>query len=35
MKLLSTSESGAERKRSNELEINGENKRLKSSSSKP
>ncbi|KAG4097810.1 hypothetical protein H8356DRAFT_412454 [Neocallimastix lanati (nom. inval.)] len=35
MKLLSTTELGAERKRSNELEINGENKRLKSSSSKP
>ncbi|KAG4097811.1 hypothetical protein H8356DRAFT_1291734 [Neocallimastix lanati (nom. inval.)] len=32
MKLLSTTELGAERKRSNELEINGENKRLKSSS---
>jgi len=35
MKLLSTTESEAERKRSNELEINGENKRLRSSSSKP
>ncbi|KAL6602417.1 hypothetical protein U3516DRAFT_815693 [Neocallimastix sp. 'constans'] len=35
MKLLSTTKSEAERKRSNELEINGENKRLKSSSSKP
>ncbi|KAL6590773.1 hypothetical protein LY90DRAFT_709016 [Neocallimastix californiae] len=34
MKLLSTSES-AKRKRRNELEINSENKRLKSSSSKP
>ncbi|KAL6617961.1 hypothetical protein U3516DRAFT_779973 [Neocallimastix sp. 'constans'] len=32
MKLLSTTKSEAERKRSNELEINGENKRLKSSS---
>ncbi|KAL6594246.1 hypothetical protein U3516DRAFT_916491 [Neocallimastix sp. 'constans'] len=32
MKLLSTTKSEAERKRSNELKINGENKRLKSSS---
>ncbi|KAG4083368.1 hypothetical protein H8356DRAFT_1437034 [Neocallimastix lanati (nom. inval.)] len=35
MKLLSTTESEAERKRSNELEINGENKRLRSSRHKP